>query len=159
MGWDVPITALQRHSISVYEAMMQSSKEEPVGDEVFIVYRGSVVNLFKNLSIGFSYYTPVFRLLEDSGCVTKLQQGARGVDTIYVLHRPPTEEDEPVESSSRPLTRPTEFDTLTQRVENLERRLGGIDIVRALAELQESVDRLSNGSQTKPNRRGKADKA
>lgn len=149
-------TAVQRHSLSIYEAMLQASKLETVSGAEFAVYRGSVVNLFKDLGIGFSYYTKAFRLLEDSGCITKVQQGARGVDTIYVLHRAPTDEDEAAESSSRPLTRHSEFDTLSQRVTNIEQRLGGLDIGKALADLQESVDRLSNGSHDKPTPRGKA---
>jgi len=123
--------------------MKQSSLEEPVGNETFEVYRGSVVELFKKLHISFTYYSRIFRALEGNGCITQLQKGARGVDSIYVLHYPPMGEDWDEESSTRPLTRHSEFDTLTQRVENLEKRLGGLDIVNALADIQSQVDTLS----------------
>jgi hypothetical protein len=151
-------TALARHSLSLYEALLQSSEQEDVGGMQLDVYRGSLVNTFKTLGIGMGYYSSAMRNLEDQGCVTKLQQGAKGVDTVIVLHHPP-DEDAPKKSSRQPLTPPPDFANLSQRVEDIQKSLGGLNIVEALADIQRQVTELSERIPAKPKPKGKADKA
>lgn len=146
--------ALYRHSHSTYEALEHSASTEHVGDQELRIYRGSVTKLWKTLNISMGYYSDVFTALEHNSCITRIQQGGRNVDSIIVLHGPPAWESWTTEGLQEPLTQPKPTDILSQRVEDLERRLGRLNIVEALANHEERLTALE-----KPKTRGKADKA
>jgi hypothetical protein len=90
------------------------------------VFRGSVTSLFKQLGASQAYYSKVRKALIESGCMTILQQGARGLPTVIVLHGKP-ERETFVQSRESDLTKRLDGAILSQRVDNLERRLGGLD--------------------------------
>lgn len=137
-----------------YSLMEREAKDEdiPSGRKAR-VFRGSVTNLFKEIGASQAYYSKVRKGLIDSGCMTILQQGARGLPTVILLQGKPMRETFVV---SRPsdLTNRIDGAILAQRVDNLELRLGGINLLEALSNhetrLRELEGKVRKLEQTPP---------
>ena len=63
---------------------------EAEGMDGEIIYEGKVVETFASLNISMSYYTPLFNILKELGCIELLDRGVRGRPTKYRLHKAPT---------------------------------------------------------------------
>lgn len=141
---------MRGHAINVHAEMVKEAKTDKDGN---IKWSGSVAEIFRRLKLSQGYYTPIMRLLEHMGCLTQEVKGTKNVKSVYVLLRSPgsiPEADWPsinsiVKSSRRGLT--TEqpgYKLLEQEIRSLAERLPpGLDIVKALVELQKQLDDLS----------------
>lgn len=125
--------AVIKHTLVVYETLEKASSIEVIEGQEISIYRGKVSKLFSTLGIGMSYYTEIFDQLDRQGCVTFLQRGGRSVDTVIVLHYPPSPEGwQERPRRTEDLTTPEKYANLVERVELHHKLLGGIDIAEAL---------------------------
>ena len=118
---------------------LDSKAVEEEGERLF---RGSIVAAYDELKISHSHYSNVQKLLVNSGAIELIQRGARGIQSVYQLHgRPDSEELRNVH-----LTKPGRLDTvaLEQRVADIQRQIGGLDIVAALADLEKRLGVLES---------------
>lgn len=142
--------AVFRHSQSLYDALDARSTVEIVRDTPIKVFRGSITEIYRQTGISQSYYSKVTKALADNGCITYLQRGGRGLETVVALHHPPLEHEWNVPQTS--LMERGAFGILTQRLNNIDESLGGLDVKKALVDLQTQVttlatrvDELENG--------------
>lgn len=141
--------AIVRHTAKMYRLLAQGSHLEDLPNGSVAIFRGKVTEVFRSSGIGSSYYTEIFRQLEDQGCISYLQRGSKSVDTIIVLHRPPTPEGYRPQPKSD-LTSPERYANLREDVEALKTLTGGIHIAEALLEIEKrfkELERLITDSQ------------
>jgi hypothetical protein len=110
------------------------------------VWRGSIVDAYKSLGVSQTFYTPVMNTLKDLGCITVLSSGRRASPSVLALHHAPDETEYLFYSESR-LKNSPESAKLRGRLEMLEKRIGGINIVDTLVELEKRVARLEHQAQ------------
>jgi hypothetical protein len=134
-------TSLFNHALKVYNEMRKEAKRTTIEGVRVHVYEGRITYLYQGLGLSQTYYSSIFKGLERMGSVTKLSRGGRGGVTRYVLHRPP-DFDSWQEVSKKPLTPPQDFAILAQRVEDLAKRLGGLDIGEALLDFETRLQRV-----------------
>jgi hypothetical protein len=125
----------------LYEAMEAEAEDG--------IYKGKIVDTFATLSISMSYYTELFNVLKELGCIELIDRGVRGRPTRYRLHVAPTivayersyaARDKDLTGADRPARVPiTELD---QRIMNIERMLSGVDIKQVLADYEKRIARL-----------------
>lgn len=135
--------AIVRHSISVYNALLKDSTEETFEGESIRLYRGPVSRLYASLGIAQSYYTEIFDQLDRQGSITYLQRGSKHVDTVIVLHFPPTEENFRIRPR-KGLTSAENSANLIESVSLLKQLVGGINIVEALIDVDKRLKRLED---------------
>ena len=129
-----------RHALNLYESLQ--AKAVVKDDE--LVFSGSLVEMFRSLKISQGYYSDVTRGLYTLGCMQMKQRGARSSPSIIVLHNPPTVEAWAALADSDLTTRPSGATMLEKQLENLERRMGGMDIVEAFADHEARIVQLEN---------------
>ncbi|HEX4920826.1 MAG TPA: hypothetical protein VFV92_08810, partial [Candidatus Bathyarchaeia archaeon] len=104
-----------RHALAVWNYLNDHSDDHKQ-------YMGSLTDVFEELNISRTYYTPIWRVLEQGGYVSRVKRGGGRSDSIVAVHAKPSLDvllltDVP-EESSVPLAR---------RVEDLESATGGLD--------------------------------
>jgi hypothetical protein len=153
-----------QHCITVYEALDDRAtlKHNPETDTEEKVFVGAVVQVYKSLGISQTYYSPIFRTLEDVGAILRMQKGARGQDTVIVLRGLPDEW--PVGlgwkgSRSEPLTEDSRYGRLLEVTQELqEGSINGINVILALTEIETRVGALESKIQKMEAASGKAKK-
>jgi hypothetical protein len=140
------LPAIFRHAQSLYDGLDAASVVEIVNDVPLKVFRGSLTKEYSKIGASQSYYTPVTKALAENGCVTYLQKGVRGVETVAALHHPPREDL--WQDSGRGLTSSTGYTILAQLVQNIEESLGGVNVPQALYDLQQQLERLESRVRT-----------
>lgn len=145
------IPAPIRHANAVWRLMLENAETEkvaiPMTDDVVecLVFRGRIGDVFKAANVSNTYYTPVRKILVDFGSITILERGTVHNPSLVILDpdRPPptTAEELIVKSDPEDLTTDELLAMLLRRVEVLETRLGGINIVEAFRNVE---TRLSN---------------
>lgn len=136
--------AIIRHTATVYQALNDESKLEDIGEEHNArIFRGKLTEVFKSTGVGATYYSEVFRQLDEQGCVTLLQRGSKSVDSVVILHRPPSP-DGYLPPPKSPLTNPERYANLQEDVEALKTLVGGIHIAEALKEIEDRFKKLES---------------
>jgi hypothetical protein len=115
-------------------ALFQALKANADSDGFF---EGSVTQLWMKLKISNSYYSPTFTALEKKGCIERIDRGSRNYGSKIAVKLAPTADD--WNEVGGHLTTRAASARLSQRVEDIEQRLGGLDIGLALAELADEV--------------------
>lgn len=141
---------IRGYAIAVHGKMTEEAKTNKDGK---IEWSGSVAEIFRQLKLSQGYYTPIMRLLEHMDCLRQEVKGTKNVKSVYLLLRSPgtiPEAEWPsinsiVKSSRRGLTdRPAGYTLLEQEIRSLAERLPpDLDLVRALVDLQQQLDNLS----------------
>jgi hypothetical protein len=146
-----PEPALFRHSCTLYEALLENSAKEDVSGHQYDVFRGYLTDAFNGARISQQYYPAVFALLSDYECIAILSRGARNTPSCVVLLQHPKDANVPDEAKifqrdgRSPLTRAADFDKLAQRVDNLARSVGGVNLVElvsTVANLEKRIQQL-----------------
>ena len=141
--------AMWGHVEKVYLAMKDTAIPEqlPGDDELVVpVWTGYTTRLFQELGIAVPYYGRVLKLLYEMGCITQLQRGGGATQSKWALLDEPNLERfvQAVETIEDAPKAPGE---LEQRIAAHEARLPeGVDIGRALFDLQEQINRKSDWS-------------
>jgi hypothetical protein len=122
--------AMANHCISVY-SYMEARQEYVQG---FRRYDGSPTKVFDELGISRTYYSLVWKYLEEGGFISRTGRG-----TGVLLHSRPT-------IDQLLLTELPERDTIpfVRRIEALEAALGGLDIVGILTQLDHRITAIEN---------------
>jgi hypothetical protein len=87
-----PPKPLYEYAEQFYEALLANAEQTLINNVEVKTFEGKLVELFSTLHISSSYYTPITRYLQDSGCMTVVKRGARSVLSVVVLHHKPDSE-------------------------------------------------------------------
>lgn len=130
-----------QYTANFYDLLLANSQAEVYEGLELRVFKGGLVDLFRKLGVSQSYYSSINRALREMGCISLIRRGSRGSGSVVALHHPP-EQTEFVRFLNQPLTESPEAAKLAERLEILERRLGGMNIVEALRNMDERLNRL-----------------
>lgn len=122
-----PVPKLFEHATSVYNELAQRARLDNGEIDGTLRFEGSKVEAFRAVKISQMYYTPIFDLLTELGCIEQVRRGTSSQPSVIVLHKPPVLE-EFTASHTKVLTKPTPLDTLRQQIEDMRRRLPDIDL-------------------------------
>lgn len=117
---------LAEHIIAVYKAMYAESVEVD-GNRIYI---GSLSSLVRSLASS-TYYAPLTRALYDGGYVALVDRGGRSKPSTLLLLREPQED----ELMALTIDDGSPILSLVNRIEQLESRIGGLDVPIALIEI------------------------
>jgi hypothetical protein len=124
------------HAHKFYTALDERATDEVWENGAKVrVFRGKVTIIFRSLEISQSYYGRVKTALTESGCISFAQVGSRGTPSTILLHHPPSSEEFALREE-RPLTKNVEAAMLSQRMDGIENRLGGLNVVEAFANVE-----------------------
>lgn len=137
---------LAKHIITVYEAM----EVESVKVENNQLYIGSLSILVRSIASS-TYYAPITRALYDGGYAALLDRGGRSKPSTLVLLRKPKED----ELMSLTMEAESPIVSLMNRLTVLETSVGGMNVVKALSEVDR---RLQLVERTGVEHRGKSKK-
>lgn len=134
--------AMWDYAYKTYMAMLDQSKTTEEAGVVHVVYTGFISGLmFDDLNVPVPYYGKILKALKAMGCVTQLRRGGGKSPSQWELWKTPTVEDfEKVwgqQQQEEHKTTPTE-----SHLKDITRMLGGVDVPKALADLQEQVNLL-----------------
>ncbi len=130
-----------KHGLALYDELSRVASQSKDGR-----FYGSMVAAFQSTGASQSYYTRLFRTLEEKGCINTLVsgRGGGGRKSEIVLIRPPVEEDFKLVPKSSRLTKPPIDDTIGQRVRNIERRLPDTDLGQLLQDYEKRISTLES---------------
>lgn len=117
-------TAMFQHCQTIYNAMNDRAEEKTEGR----IYEGSLSQLFNEIGLGVTYYTPVMNRLKQMGCAEQLRRGGGPSPSLWALHYPPTTElfERARETASQRQQAPARSD-LEQRHKDMNRRLRAVE--------------------------------
>ncbi len=128
-----------KHGLALYDELSRVASKSEDGH-----FYGSMVAAFQSTGASASYYTRLFRTLEEKGCIDTLVAGrGGGRPSDIVLIRPPIEEDFKLVPKSRLTKSPTD-DIIGQRIRNIERRLPDIDLGQLLQDYEKRISALES---------------
>jgi hypothetical protein len=121
----------------LYDALTADSHEESLDDLPVTVFRGGVMDLYKNVrpKLSMSDYARLFRGLKQTGSITQIQKGARNTDTVISLHHRPTAEQWTAYERS-PLTQRMEYGTLKEQL---------LEVKKEVEALRTRINHLESG--------------
>lgn len=114
---DMPL--MFQHATTLYEELVKRSKRG--------VFTGRKGDAFRAIGVSQGYYSALFNVLTELGCIEQTQRGSSRLPSVILLHHPPDAEDF-VGAYQKSLTRSTPLDSLRQQVDNLARRLPQADL-------------------------------
>lgn len=118
------------YCIQMYEAMKKASAKDQ--------FVGSITDVYKTLGISNQYYAQILRALVETGSVEHVQRGHHKRPTIYRLIHRPTKAQLAEFDFLTPRSRRAKVteDELLKRIEELERRVGKVEVIPALTNLE-----------------------
>jgi hypothetical protein len=151
--------AIWLHIQKVYEAMdAQASLDDEMGVEMtpggeanpfktgakIKRYEGFTSHLFQELGIAVPNYGPVLDLLREMGCITQERRGGGPSPSVWRLWKKPTLADFELAHKTMPQVqvKVRKEQHEEQRILDLQKQLGGIDVPQALVELQNQINVL-----------------
>lgn len=128
------------YCIQMWDAMKKASTKDQ--------YVGSITQVYKTLGISNQYYSQILRALVETGSVEHVQRGHHKRPSIYrLIHRPTkaqlSEHDFLTPRSKRDKV---SEDEILKRIEELERRVGKIEVVPALTNIEGRLRALENAT-------------
>ena len=136
--------AIVRHCATIYATLLAQARKE--GE--FVIWRGKITKMYAETGVPQSYYSAVFKQLEDQGCITYAQKGTRSVESVLVLDHEPTPEGF-IPPPPSPLTDPERYANLREDVEALKILVGGINIAEALIEIERRLKEVEESHSRK----------
>lgn len=121
------------YCIQMYDAMKKASTKGQ--------FIGSTTKVYKTLGISNQYYSQILRALVETGSVEHVQRGHHKRPTIYnIIHRPTKAQLEDIDFLT-PRTKRAKVseDEILKRLDELERRVGKVDVVPALTNLDDRL--------------------
>ena len=127
--------AMIRYCNAVYDLLESEAKDG--------VWEGGIMAKFSTLGISNAHYGKVMGTLYDIGSLEQVRRGARSNPTVIRLHRKPdADRIAAALSLTSRLTSDSPYATLTQRVDNLEGRLQGIDLAKYISTTERRLKAL-----------------
>ena len=150
--------AIWHHVLRVYDAMAEQAKEVAIEDDgqstyfesPATMYEGFTSHLFQELGIAVPNYGPVLDLLREMGCITQERRGGGPSPSVWRLWKRPTLEDFERAHVTVPRVeaKVRKQQHEEQRITDIQKQLGGIDIPRAIADLQNQINVIRADMQT-----------
>ena len=138
--------AIWLHVRKVYDAMEAQSAMLDVShpEDTPRLYEGFTSHLFQELGIAVPNYGPVLDLLRAMGCITQEKRGGGPSPSVWKLWRKPTLEDFEHAHKTLPQAqiKVRKEQHEEQRILDLMRQLGGVDVPQALVDLQNQINVL-----------------
>lgn len=128
--------------LSYASALYARMDLEATQDNTDRVWRGRLIVTCRELGIPDGSRGKVVSKLRSMGCVEQVMRGYRGnALTVFILHHPPTTErfEEPEDGY---LTSGPSLDTIAHALEDMRRQLGGVNLVSALANIEQRLLKL-----------------
>jgi hypothetical protein len=132
----------QAKSNALFAHFIEHAETRVIEGKTLDVWIGHLNRTCKSLGIPRGTERRVVGPLEAMGCIEILQRGAANYPTVVLLNRPPTEKL--WADHEKPLTSRQSYAMLSQRVEAIEKRLGGADIGEALLNLDRRTKALES---------------
>jgi hypothetical protein len=129
-----------KHAKALYAALEEQATDEHINGMPAKVFQGSVLQVYEGLGISRTYYSRLFKGLEQSGCITKLHRGGGNTGSTIVLHHPPPPDR--ADAFDRHLTQRVNLAILSQRLDDVETLIGGINIGEVLVALSDRIEAL-----------------
>jgi hypothetical protein len=126
----------------MYEALDERATYKEVESGKVKVFAGSYTEVWVSTGISQTYYKPVRRALERHEAIEVLQRGSRNADTVIVLKGLPDTWDIDGWNDKSGLTATTRYAKLEVEVANLKQSLGGMNVVKALEEIERRLVQL-----------------
>jgi len=121
------VSRFYTHCERVYVALLANASEDASGDAL---YKGHATKLMADLGLPTSYYARILMSLEKMGCITRVQRGARHVESVIALHGQPTlEAYEAVISTDNTIKQREEKAIERQRYSDLDSRITNLEAV------------------------------
>ncbi len=137
-------TAIQRHALTVYNRLKSEAKIE---QENLLIWRGVFTTTYSTLGISQQYYQRVVKCLEFNGVIEWVQKGKRGIESVIVIHDlPELPLTLPDKKPPKTLTDDPAFARLVDRLEAIETKTGGMDIVSVLMNFEERITQLEGNN-------------
>jgi hypothetical protein len=122
------------------------------------VFEGHTTSVLQTLDppLSMSHYTRIRRALLAMDCIAQVSRGSRNSKTVWVLIQPPKQElldaaDPAMIAQGK--DDPSKLAILSQRIEDLQKQLGGFDVVKAMQDLEGRIialeDRLNKQEKKK----------
>lgn len=133
---------LWEYAEQTYQAMLERAGRV---DEK-LVYEGFISRMIiEELKFPVPSYGKILYVLRQMGCIEQLKRGGGPTPSKWVLWKTPTLEDfnkvhGPVRSKYE-----TQVSRMEQRIDDLTRQIGGVNIPQALTDLTLRLERLENG--------------
>jgi hypothetical protein len=134
--------AMEKESFAVYDDVNEAGDEAP-----YVRYEGFTSHLFQSLGIAVPNYGPVLDLLREMGCITQERRGGGPSPSVWRLWKKPTLADFELAHKTMPQVqvKVRKEQHEEQRILDLQKQLGGIDVPQALVELQNQINVLKAG--------------
>jgi len=125
----------------LYRYLLERAEPESVMGQDLPVFRGSLTKAYESTNGSGKYYSLVWDYLKNYGCLTVLQKGSRGVESVVVLHHEP-DENTFEQMRSAGLTPAGADARMEARLTAVERNIGGMDIVEAFSNFERRLQAL-----------------
>jgi hypothetical protein len=138
--------SVARVAVELYNELAKDAKIEDLeGHGTFSVWRGSMLSAFERVSNTRNYYTFAYNLLRVGNSISILNRGARATDSVIVLHAAPTV-DSLLEIDPDLLTEGRAYAKLVleAQMKDLITSFKGLNVVKALENLQDQINTLRN---------------
>lgn len=132
----------QTYSNALYAHLAEHAVKRRVNGKEVDVWSGQITKTCHKLGVPKGTERRVIAPLEQMDCIDVIQRGVAKYPSVVVLLKPPTEEmweDYDIGLTLRP-----SYDMLSQRVEGIERQLGGANIGEALLNLDQRLTALES---------------
>ena len=140
-----PGGALRVKSIAVYEIFEKQAKGIKEGQILSLVWTGKIQDVLVEAEVSAGSRAKVITLLTELDCIEILQRGNSAQSSIVRLIAHPEARGwiEPEKNLRKGLTTGDDSAILRESVRAIQKQLGGLDVVRALADLEGRVSTLS----------------
>jgi len=127
---------LYQHTCALYDQLAAGAKKMEDKSRVF---EGSLVAAFRAIGVSQSYYSSLYGILKELGCITVQRSGrGGGGKSLVTLHHPPGLDEFRKVYKVR-LTNETPYANLILRIENMEGRLPTIDLPSYIVDLEQRL--------------------
>jgi hypothetical protein len=110
-----------------------------------LVFTGSLTKLYQELGASTSYYSPIRKLLVDSGAIEITQRGTRSqVSEVTVKQLSENISPDPLTAARPAATMGVEVDRRLASLEAWRETTGGLNIAEALRNMESRLSRLES---------------
>lgn len=133
---------LVEYTIRFHQALRNSATTNKATGEV--IFEGKVANLYDELGISRAYYSRMMEVLQEIGSIEFIVRGTRHYKTRIRIHDAPTPEqiETYTDLTKVPTSGKITSRSLDSRLSSVEKRLGSLDVLDALANIESRLQAL-----------------
>lgn len=131
-----------KHCVKFYNTLDDRATDKEVNGRIVRIFAGSYTEAWKASGVAQTYYSPVRKALERHEAIVVLQRGTNQADTVIHLRGLPDEWDVAGWRNDSRLTSAGIAATILADVQEIKSKLGGINILEALQEVERRLNEL-----------------